>query len=225
MNKFANLQAQSVDQILMQPQLLDLVSKRHLPRQIMLLDAEDNTLFNYEYPHFPYCRGLYTGPERYVDDVLKAIKDNMDQGKKVAELYFLGSRNEYSNIVDAIAKYKESMGKTADFSVQTYFVQYDIESLREEVSASSAREAAAAKTSPTDNVGVLNNDDMALFEEHATESTAVVGAGDTAATVETIHIDNVGVLDDDDMALFEEHIAEVEQTIKALGGGSREDEL
>lgn len=155
MSKFSDLKAQSVDGLLQQQKLIDLISIRHLPRQVMLLDDNDNTLFNFEYPHFPYCRGLFTGPERYTNDVLSEIKKHMEQGTKIAELYFLGTRAEYSKVADTVARYKKSLPDAAKLPLETFYVEYDLNSLREDVVVHERRSTKG-----------VSDEDAAVLDQH-----------------------------------------------------------
>lgn len=126
--KYQSLTPRRVDEVATSRHIIDTISLRNLPRQIMILNAHDDTLFNYEYPVFPYCHGLYSGPERYAKDVIEVVQQRAEEGETVAEIYFLGTRLEYEKIVSSMRDLRASFAK--EQPLECFYVKPDIETIR-----------------------------------------------------------------------------------------------
>ena len=149
--KYITLKPSTITDLASHKELVALAMTRHLPRQVMGLDKADTTLFNFEYPAFPFTTGLFSGPEQYANDVLKLVREQIDLGHDVAELYFLGTRMEYEKLLDQIRLFKKS-GVAPNSALACFYVKPDLDSIRGEVIVNRSIQSVDAMTAALDNL-------------------------------------------------------------------------
>lgn len=152
--KYTALKPSSITDLASQKELVALSMARHLPRQAMGLDKSDTTLFNFEYPAFPFTTGLFSGPEQYAKDILKLVKEQVDLGHDVAELYFLGTRLEYEKLLDQVRIFKKS-GVAPNSALACFYVKPDLDSIRGEVMVNRSIQSVDALSEALDNLSNL----------------------------------------------------------------------
>ena len=130
MPKYTDLTPIEISILIKDRKLVDLLAKRNFPRQIMVIAGDKSTLANYEYPVFLTKQFLFDGPENYTKDMADVVREIIDSGQSIAEVYVLSSRGEYERVVNYIKELQQEISGYDNISC--HHVNFDLEMIRAE---------------------------------------------------------------------------------------------